>query len=89
MTTEPVWCHGVGGVSYLDLRIKMGMYQHRSLECQHEDFRGSRWIEQLDGDLLTGRSLINLMLEILKMDVKYSEGVSRILSCKIKDDYHD
>ena len=39
---------------------------YRGLECQHEDFRGSRWIEQLDGDLLTGRSLIYLMLEILK-----------------------
>ncbi len=33
-------------------------YQHRSLEDQHGDFRGSRWIEQLDADLLTGRSLI-------------------------------
>ena len=53
------------------------------------NFRGSRWIEQLDGNLLIGHSLIYLMFEILKMDVKYSEGVSRILSRKIKDDYYD
>ena len=43
------------------------MYQHRRLENQHEDFRGSRWIEQLDGDLLTGCSLIYLRLEILEI----------------------
>jgi hypothetical protein len=48
----------------------MGVYQHRGLECQHEDFRGSGWIEQFDGDLLAGRSLIYLMFEVLKMDVK-------------------
>ena len=40
---------------------------YRSLENQHEDFRGSRWIEQLDGDLLTGCSLIYLRLEILEI----------------------
>ncbi len=78
-----------GGVLYLDRRIKMGVYQHRGLECQHKGFRGSRWIEQLDGDLLTWRSLIYLMFEILKMGVKYLEGAKRILSRKIKDDYHD
>ena len=52
-------CHGVGGVSYLDQRIKMGVYQHRGLGCQHEDFRSLRWIEQLDGDLFKGCSLIS------------------------------
>ena len=38
------------------------MYQHRRLENQHED-----WIEKLDGDLLTGCSLIYLRLEILEI----------------------
>jgi len=37
------------------------------LENKHEDFRGSRWVEQLDGDLLTGCSLIYMRLKILEI----------------------
>ena len=48
------WC---GRCIVLRSKNKMGVYQHRGLECQHEDFRSSRWIEQLDGDLFTGCSL--------------------------------
>jgi len=33
---------------------------YRSLENQHEDFRGSRWTEQLDGDLPAGRPFVYL-----------------------------
>ena len=52
--------------------------------------RGLRRVEQLvsESGLLLERSLIDLRYEILKMNVKYLEGVSRIISQKIEDDYH-
>ena len=52
--------------------------------------RGLRRVEQLvnESDILSERSLIDLRFEILKMNVKYLEGVSRMLSHKIEDDYH-
>jgi hypothetical protein len=52
--------------------------------------RGLRRVEQLvsESELLTERSLINLKFEILKMNVKYLEDISRMLSLKIEDDYH-
>ena len=52
--------------------------------------RGLRRLEQLvsESELLLERSLIDLRYEILKMNVRYLEGVSRILSHRIEDDYH-
>ena len=52
--------------------------------------RGLRRVEQLvsESELLLERSLIDLRYEILKMNVRYLEGVSRILSHRIEDDYH-
>ena len=81
--------HCVGGVSYLEQEQK---WVCTNIEVWNISMfiRDLRRVEQLlsESELLSERSLIDLRVEILKMNVKYLEGVSRILSHKIEDDYH-
>jgi hypothetical protein len=60
----------------------LGGSSAKRLENQHEDFRGSRWIEQLDGDLLTGCSLIYLRLEILEIKL----NIRKVSRRRIRED---
>jgi hypothetical protein len=80
----------VGGVSYLDQDKKNGVCTNIEDRNISMFIRRSRRVEQLvsESELLLERSLIDLRYEILKMNVRYLEGVTRILSHRIEDDYH-